>query len=161
MNPLARPYHNTETTECQLCACGCGEPLRLGTTRRFKRGHYRFIPDQHIVDPDTGCWVWTGKVNKSGYGVTRSDQGTTAHAHRLYWESVHGPIPAGLIAVQTCGNKLCCNVDHMVLRNAGAEQSARCREMWARQKADPSARIIGKPAPAPALKDAGVQGGQG
>jgi len=146
VKPLSAAYDNTQTTECQVCACGCGEPLRRGTTRRFKRGHYRFIANQHVVDPETGCWVWTGKSNSRGYGLTRDDRGVTAHAHRLYFEAEYGPIPEGQLVVQTCGNRLCCNPTHMELRDAGTEQSARCRERWARQRANPEVRIIGRPA---------------
>ena len=46
---------------------------------------------KYIVDPVTGCWLWTACVNKDGYGHFRY-KGKTLRAHRFSYESYVGPI---------------------------------------------------------------------
>jgi hypothetical protein len=89
-----------------LCACGCGEPFSAKWTgaKRFKRGHYRFLADQHIVDPETGCWIWTGPVSYRGHGLARNDQGINEHAHRLYYERFNGGLDDDLTVHHLCLN---------------------------------------------------------
>lgn len=59
-----------------------------------------------------GCLLWTRAVNAYGYGVFRVGQ-RTARAHRVAYELVHGPIPAGLILRHSCHNPLCVNPEHL------------------------------------------------
>lgn len=66
------------------------------------------------LDPDTGCLLWVGpKAN--GYGRLRIPAKGKRSAHVLAWECVHGPRSEGFMIRHTCGNKLCINVQHMVL----------------------------------------------
>ncbi len=55
-----------------------------------------------------GCKDYTGNQNPQGYGRVGSEL-----AHRRAYEAVHGPIPEGLWIDHLCGNRLCCNVDHL------------------------------------------------
>ena len=57
------------------------------------------------VDPDTGCWIWTGKPNNAGYGP-----------HREAWEQLVGPIPPKLdLDHVVCKRRLCIRPSHMEL----------------------------------------------
>ncbi len=57
-------------------------------------------------EPNTGCWLWTGAVDRQGYGrflVGRSAQ----RAHRVSHELLVGPIPEGAGYHGTCGCHRC------------------------------------------------------
>lgn len=55
--------------------------------------------------------VWTGRVNRAGYGQVRGKL-----AHRLSWELHRGPIPKGQVVRHlVCDNPPCINPDHLAL----------------------------------------------
>ncbi|QBP31703.1 HNH endonuclease [Mycobacterium phage Piper2020] len=56
--------------------------------------------DRYIVDQDTGCWAWTGRLWR-GYG-TISDRGVDIGAHRFVYEELIGPIPEGMTLDHLC-----------------------------------------------------------
>lgn len=69
------------------------------------------------VDPHgpNGCWQWTGRLSASGYGLM-SYNGRGAKsigAHRLMYELLVEPIPAGLVIDHLCRNIRCVNPDHL------------------------------------------------
>lgn len=68
-----------------------------------------------IVEAPSGCWEWTGRTIKGGYGRP-SVNGALVLLHRLMWELVHGPIPGGLqVRHVVCDNPPCCNPAHLAL----------------------------------------------
>lgn len=48
-----------------------------------------------IHDPQTGCTIYTGRLNHRGYGIIGFG-GKTLRVHRAAWELEKGPIPEGL-----------------------------------------------------------------
>jgi hypothetical protein len=63
----------------------------------------------------TPCWSWTFSKNPQGYGQAvqiRSAKGAMA-AHRAAYEAFVGPIPTGLCLDHLCGNRSCCNPEHL------------------------------------------------
>ena len=116
------------------------------------------------VAKSESCWLWTGAPNvHGGYGRVRAGT-TTKYAHRVVYEMLVGPIPAGLTLDHLCRNPRCVNPLHLepvsmrdnILRGEGlAAKNARmercirghalvrmarqrgcveCRRVWARNR---------------------------
>lgn len=62
------------------------------------------------------CWPFRGQLDKDGYGQFQLK--TRRRAHRLVWEFVNGPIPAGMFACHHCDNPQCCNPAHLFVGTA-------------------------------------------
>lgn len=68
-----------------------------------------YFQDRTIVD-ENGCWIWQlGRIN-NGYGACKGSS-----AHKRSYEEHIGPVPKGKVVRHKCGNKLCCNPDHLTL----------------------------------------------
>lgn len=61
-----------------------------------------------FVRGDSGCWMWTGRLNEFGYG--RYGQRL---AHRVMYELIVGPIPTGLELDHLCRVRACVNPAHL------------------------------------------------
>lgn len=59
------------------------------------------------------CWLWTGTVNRSGYGTLRIGDRGAALAHRWSYEHAHGAIPDDLVIDHLCRVRHCVNPDHL------------------------------------------------
>lgn len=113
--------------EMGLCQCGCGEKTKVsphtdrfhgfvkGEPRRFIHGHHnrlqRIEPTDDLYEVnESGCWAWTGRLDKEGYAEIGERS-----AHRAYYERDRGKIPSGLHCHHTCHNRACVNPDHLEL----------------------------------------------
>lgn len=67
---------------------------------------------QYIVEPASGCWLWQWAKSPKGYGKMRHE-GRTRLAHIVYYERVHGPVPAGRELDHTCEVRACVNPAHL------------------------------------------------
>lgn len=56
------------------------------------------------VDPITGCWLWRGRLDASGYGLWQGQS-----AHRLAYRVFLGPIPSGHHVDHLCRTRDCVN----------------------------------------------------
>lgn len=60
------------------------------------------------IDPDFGCWWWTGKLHKSGYGLIGRK-----FAHIAVWEEARGRILPGLKLDHWCRRRRCVRPEHL------------------------------------------------
>jgi hypothetical protein len=67
-----------------------------------------------FVRYEDDCWLWTGAIDKGGYGrFVLNSKRTSALAHRVGYELMRGPIPDGLELDHLCRNHACVNPDHL------------------------------------------------
>jgi len=98
------------------------------------------IWEKSIPEPNTGCWLWLGKLNTRGYGrlgvlpfpgyADRPPQ----RAHRVSWEaSNERAIPAGLWILHRCDQRSCVNPNHLYLGTLTENsEDATKRDRWHR-----------------------------
>lgn len=81
--------------------------------------------------PDMGdCWLWRGGVSPEGTPRVTLPVRRKAPAHRVAWEALKGPLPAGTYLIPACGERLCIRPEHMELqapRGRRPSPSARAR----------------------------------
>lgn len=65
-----------------------------------------------VATEDGGCLIWQGWINKRGYPEVVVNYRKTI-LHRLVYEAVVGPIPAGVDLHHRCGRRSCISADHV------------------------------------------------
>lgn len=80
---------------------------------RYESTLVRFV--QRIA-LSTGCWLWMGATNTSGYGlIRRRGDSRQTLTHRLAWEWWFGPIPDGMSVLHRCDVRTCVRPSHLFL----------------------------------------------
>ncbi|MDG2513491.1 HNH endonuclease [Sphingobium yanoikuyae] len=90
----------------KFCSVSCANRGKIGTPFPCS-----FWPKVKTAAPDE-CWEWTGPRTHNGYGRTTLN-GRDIRCHRRAYELTKGPIPAGLMIMHSCDNRLCCNPNHL------------------------------------------------
>ena len=84
-------------------------------------------------EPNTGCWLWTGRLMDFGYGCVPGHKSGLHTAHRLAWALANGPIPIGsghhgTCVCHRCDTPSCCNPNHLFLGSMGDNNMDRVRK---------------------------------
>ena len=78
------------------------------------------------VDKTGECWLWTGYLQKQGYGQTIYPGGKSILAHRLAWLLTHGDLPsAEQLLRHKCDNPRCVRPDHLEVGDAASNATDR------------------------------------
>ena len=82
------------------------------TTQDYKdRTLQARLAAQTTIDPLSGCHIWQGACNRSGYPHLTL-HGKTHALHRLVWTLKYGTIPPGLELCHRYDEPRCINPDH-------------------------------------------------
>jgi hypothetical protein len=64
------------------------------------------------VQKTDSCWLWTGAINNSGYGLFWYNKKMRL-AHRIAYETIKGCIPEGMQLDHLCRVRQCVNPNHL------------------------------------------------
>lgn len=136
-DPRSRPLSDSQNT----CRCGCGTVIpaltKTGSPMEFAHGHNRRRPLEERFwekvqrgSPDE-CWPWKASKSALGYGWFKGqNEGEALAPHRVAYEFLVGPIPAGLELDHLCRNPSCVNPNHLepVTHAENMARSAKARQ---------------------------------
>lgn len=103
-----QPGYRPPTTRCE--ECGQEKPPTATALQRCWAKVDTYGP---VAREELGpCWVWLGAQNDVGYGSVRIDDRARL-VHRLFYQALVGPIPAGLHLDHLCRVPWCVRPDHL------------------------------------------------
>lgn len=112
-----KPSHSHQ----RACSRKCGRDLFSLTSKETKFTQRPVEPRFWAkVDktpghgPNGDCWLWTGNLNKDGYGML-SVAGRLTRAHIISYEMHNGPVEKGLCVCHFCDVRECIRPDHLWL----------------------------------------------
>ncbi len=88
---------------------------------------------KHIFpEPNSGCWLWDGALDKGGYGAILSTNcNSILRAHRVSYEIHYKIIPVGYVVDHLCGVRCCVNPQHLEAVTIGVNsRRGRNGEHW-------------------------------
>lgn len=72
-----------------------------------------FFRSRCTVSAETGCWVWTGRLNATGHAQIEVG-GVLTLVHRACWQANERPLVRRQPLLRTCQTPGCINPDHHI-----------------------------------------------
>ena len=120
-------------------------PSKRKDKRVSKREPIERFMDKVQIVAESGCWIWTGSVDKNGDGYANfSIKRKAIKAHRASWILHHGVIPEGMLVCHVCDVKCCVNPSHLFLgtpKDNTQDMIRKGREKHVRGEASPRAKF--------------------
>lgn len=90
----------------------CSRQCRNAWVHRAALAHF-----WEQVEKTSTCWLWTGSLNRGGYGAIslRLQGNTFTTAHRFAWVLHHGPLLLKVHVLHRCDVRRCVRPDHLFL----------------------------------------------
>lgn len=109
----AAPYLDFPSSQRRFCTKSCARQgprpfARIPLADRFWKR----------VQKSAGCWLWTGKLDKDGYGQGLKEGNGSRRARRphvISWMLHNAPISDDSWVLHTCDNPPCVRPDHLYL----------------------------------------------
>tara|TARA_Y100000768_G_scaffold78509_1_gene55677 strand:+ start:356 stop:1324 length:969 start_codon:yes stop_codon:yes gene_type:complete len=76
----------------------------------------KYIKDEQMEWMDDPCWKWH-QIGKHGYGQISSQFNGEGLTHRAFYTFHNGPVEGGRVIHHLCGERDCCNPDHLIEMN--------------------------------------------
>lgn len=95
------------------------------------------------LEPDGECIIWTGALQRNGYGYTRwkvAGRWKNVRVHRLMWETFVGPIPVDREIDHVCRVRRCVRPSHLRVVSH-AENQRRMRNCQSAKTACPRGHL--------------------
>jgi hypothetical protein len=92
----------------RFCSRRCSSLFREEERRRDAEQRFWRNIDRRGLDE---CWPWLAGTT-SGYGQIRFRKEKLG-AHVLSYRLAHGTVPLGKMVLHRCGNRICCNPNHL------------------------------------------------
>lgn len=113
-NELTRAARKYNARDADLMIRAAHELAGREEAERVTRRLDMPFEERYTEEPNSGCWLWSGPIGRTGYGVYQTRQGPIV-AHRASFQIYKGPIPDGLYVLHKCDVRCCVNPDHLWL----------------------------------------------
>ena len=93
------------------------KPQSAKAKGRYKHAKSAMDYLEQRLDKSGDCWLWTGAVDKNGYGqchaAKHAQELKVTRSHQLAYVVWVGPIPEEKIVCHHCDIPACCNPEHL------------------------------------------------
>lgn len=108
MNEWKRKTGRVKEHPCLTCGRLCYKKY----AKAFCSDVCRFMSYVKVTDE---CWLWTGAVNRKGYGKLCFRENNSDTAHRVSYKLFNGPIEDGMLVCHSCDVANCVKPGHLWL----------------------------------------------